>query len=600
MCNVWLVHFAASMMLFPLIFVTVADEMGQALASQLFIPSPWFARFGVSTCQVAWPYVRIVFDILFVLAVWAVVLFLFIQDQIAFSFDDLHKTLLSTNHVAANLFLGCFAFLCNVVIMLQCWGLPRLQSIVVETTPFHAKPSAKAKADAPVPTVDALAIKARMDRDELRHNPNVYDDESLEIEGARRERRAKLLANVATATRDAQQRTQGHQRLSGRDREIARSKASVASRSGGGDEYYEVLEVRNAFMLPCTAMRGNVHWFLWFLVGLDAVQDAIYVAKYIYAAAALPEMTRPAEVPPRHAETMFDRVRHKEGRDADIDVVQFTFALVPAVIAVLLLLWTVLTSSVWFASCFRRNFALPPLPAIDVNTREMVVVTLPVNRTDVRIGQKFAKRVPIKRTNVLFDMTPRGAGSGDNDGESHYRAAGSNAVVDAWACAFRDDVVRLGTLLDQTPSLINERGGIGIRVAARDHFTKGPDPVASFAHHLPGVADYSPVDPDAPPFDHLTPPRGHGGTLPIAHSDRVTISLDQRTAELLPPGSGDPAFYAATPLHYAVLGNARSCVSALLSRGANTRIRCVSGLCTPDELANMLHHDGLGQLLAAN
>jgi hypothetical protein len=55
--------------------------------------------------------------------------------------------------------------------------------------------------------------------------------------------------------------------------------------------------------------------------------------------------------------------------------------------------------------------------------------------------------------------------------------------------------------------------------------------------------------------------------------------------------------YAATPLHYAVLGNARSSVSALLSRGANPRMRTMSGLCTAEELAEMMHFEGLASLL---
>ena len=96
---------------------------------------------------------------------------------------------------------------------------------------------------------------------------------------------------------------------------------------------------------------------------------------------------------------------------------------------------------------------------------------------------------------------------------------------DVWTAALRDDVVRLCSMLDKDPNLVNAKGGPGLECD-------------SLQHHAV-----------------------------------VCGALNNHRAE-----------YSATPLHYCIVGGARSTAQALLAREANPRLRTTHGLFNCEEL----------------
>lgn len=102
---------------------------------------------------------------------------------------------------------------------------------------------------------------------------------------------------------------------------------------------------------------------------------------------------------------------------------------------------------------------------------------------------------------------------------------GGTSVDDVWNAALRDDVVRLCAMLDKDPSLVNAKGGPGIECDT------------------------------------------------LQRQATVCGALHNHRAE-----------YSATPLHYCIVGGARSTAQALLARGANPRLRTTHGLFNCEEL----------------
>jgi hypothetical protein len=580
--ELWVVEFSVSLGLFALIFCAVLDELAQALAAQLFLPSPWFSRFGKKVLQETWPQVRIPVTIAFTVSWWAATVYLFVGRGTRFSWYDLPNTLLRTNHVAVNIFLGGVALLIHIGIALQCWTLPRLQALVVVTRPGSPRmqgfsdPSKPSKAggryqsDAPgqpaQQTLQQMALRAEADRDDMANRGNYVDDDDVEIAKARKQRRAQLLQAVA----DAQKADAA---LSNVRRE--KKEGIVMSRE------CEVVNIRSGFKVLFLGMRGNLCWQLWTLLSWAIVQDAYYLSKYLTDAANRPESTHPSDVGNIQSRSMFSRAGDSTDGEAVADVVCFSFAVLPAAVAVLLLLGYLIRCSMWVRRTTTSSTSML-LPMVDETSGDMIAINVPAPRHEIRIGHRLARRATTVTACIREESQQDRNAAGHQPGgrsmgtSSFYDSAGASAVVNVWACAYRDDVVRLGALLDADPSLVNERGGIGI--AVRPVQRPAPQEEA-LPFHLPGATGeaFSPRHHDfyAPPLS--TPRSSH---------------FTQRTAELL-DGTANAMYYAATPLHYAVLGNARSSVGALLHRGANPQIRCANGLCTAHELARMLGHDSL-------
>ena len=99
----------------------------------------------------------------------------------------------------------------------------------------------------------------------------------------------------------------------------------------------------------------------------------------------------------------------------------------------------------------------------------------------------------------------------------------SSEPTDIWSAAYMNDVEALQNMLRANPQLLDAKGGCGICCVAGRPF------------------------------------------LSSAKSDRMS----------------------ATPIHYAILGNAREAAQLLLAKGANARIRTTSGLYSAQELASL-------------
>jgi ankyrin repeat protein len=156
-----------------------------------------------------------------------------------------------------------------------------------------------------------------------------------------------------------------------------------------------------------------------------------------------------------------------------------------------------------------------------------------------RQGQGPSGSNPLKKTTVVPSIVLSPGKS--YAAESGLHAQGPNAPLkadrlsnrrsDIWTAAFNDDVIRLCTLLDADPSLVNARGGIGLVCSRKE--------------------------------------------------GRVYLCTTL-----------DPSC-SACPLHYAIAGNAASAVATLLSKGANPKIRTSNGMWTAREVSEVVGNEAL-------
>lgn len=502
--------FFITSLLSPFLLVLAFDTMGQALAMRIFVPSTWYSRFGHSSWQVMWPSLRVPITMATLIVFWAAVSFIFFQEGILFYWSDTSRTLFATPHVAVNIFLGGIALLVDVAFLLQDWSMPDLQSLVVVAGKKEARTDAH--------DGDARAQSSAV---------NVG---SGDTEHARQERKKQLIAGFKKRGGDTKKKA-----ATGKNRDKQRTML------GGAKPQQEltVLHARNAFKVPGIWMCGNVHWLLWFTTSWVMAMDLHYLLKYI-GDAVWDDAPYPSWRSAANQTNIFEHVHADDGRD----VALFAVALLPTFIAAVVLLITMVRSTTWSACCCTEN-AVMPVPALDERDEVVVPTTARSGR-----GSRFVVAGAPTASEADELRIPLGAGAyvdhdEDAPGNSLYDDQ-RTAPADVWASAYRDDVMKLGSIIDQDDSLLDARGGIGIKIISRA-------------------------------------------------ADGVTSSMAQRHVRMM--NTSDPA-YAATPLHYAVMANSRAAVSALLTRGANTRLRTISGMCTAWELAQLLHYEGLAQLLA--
>lgn len=143
----------------------------------------------------------------------------------------------------------------------------------------------------------------------------------------------------------------------------------------------------------------------------------------------------------------------------------------------------------------------------------------------------------------LAKSTPPTANGSSGDITAPARPPSSQSnkrslVNDIWTAAAADDVIKLCTLLEKDSALINARGGPGIE-----------------------------------------------------------CDISSQSVQILPPSARGGAEYSAAPLHYALVAGARSTATALLSRGANPRLRTTHGMFSCKELVAMSKHKNMAELL---
>lgn len=224
--------------------------------------------------------------------------------------------------------------------------------------------------------------------------------------------------------------------------------------------------------------------------------------------------------------------------------VALAMSLIPAGLGAALLLLTLLRNSLWWRCC----------GAVDDDAVQPLSGVLSVADDDVELGVAAAEHgTPppyFSRAGLLapqfaatpprFGLSTPGAGGSPTPHHSNVTRVSQQQqqqssppslhrggiTSDVWSFAFHDEVIRMCSQLDLDPNLINKRGGPGLF-----------------------------IDP-------------HGKIVRLCS----------------PP---DPKF-AAAPLHYAIAGNAKSTIAALISRGANPRLRTSHGMWTCRELSSVV------------
>ncbi|CUG13654.1 transmembrane protein, putative [Bodo saltans] len=271
--------------------------------------------------------------------------------------------------------------------------------------------------------------------------------------------------------------------------------------------------------------RSNLMWLMWFCCSITMALDMRLFVGLLWRFVDTQDLSKP------------------------LKRFELAMVLLPCALGIFLFLTVLIRTSTRLSPAARRSG--------DDETRSQSAVGAngPTNfkSSDARVGRQ-QQRSPIDKpltSAFAGDTSALGGGGGVRKAAmpSSLRAVGANRVFDEnapirppsnatgrktqandiWVAAATDDVVKMCTLLEKDPTLVNQRGGPGIECDALS-----------------------------------------------------------RTITVMPPGAQAGAEYAAAPIHYAIASNARGTLTALLSRGANARLRTVHGMFSCREMLEII------------